>query len=117
MSLLEAQAATGSIIDPENGAKMSVTDAKTSGLIDRQFEAVLSRAERAVTGYSIRNSNEKLSLFQAMKQVCNIIKAQYPFLSHHYADFRSGEGRRKSWNTIVRSTNRNRRDYRPRSKS
>ena len=69
MSLLEAQAATGSIIDPVAGAKMSVENAQKEGLVDRAFAAVLKRAERAVTGYTLRGSTESLSLFNAMQKV------------------------------------------------
>ena len=43
MSLLEAQAATGRIINPLDGEKMSVDEARIKGLIDRQFEVVLRR--------------------------------------------------------------------------
>lgn len=68
LSLLEAQAATGSIIDPVAGEKMSVENAQTQGLVDRAFAAVLKRAERAVTGYTLRGSTESLSLFSAMQK-------------------------------------------------
>lgn len=68
LSLLEAQAATGSIIDPVAGSKMSVENAQKQGLVDRGFAAVLKRAERAVTGYTLRGSKESLSLFSAMQQ-------------------------------------------------
>lgn len=43
ISLLEAQAATGRILDPKTGERISVSDASRKGLIDRQFEAVLVR--------------------------------------------------------------------------
>ena len=43
ISLLEAQAATGRIIDPRSAEKMSVGEATQKRLIDRQFEAVLLR--------------------------------------------------------------------------
>ena len=69
MSLLEAQAATGSIIDPINGDMMGVDDALKKGLLDRSFAAVLARAERGVTGYILKGTNEKMSLFQAMQAV------------------------------------------------
>lgn len=68
VSLLEAQAATGNMINPYNGAKISVEEAKKQGLIDRQFEAVLVRAERAVLGYKTKLANEPLSLFDAMQR-------------------------------------------------
>lgn len=43
ISLLEAQAATGRILDPVTGKRYSVAEASKQKLIDRQFEAVLSR--------------------------------------------------------------------------
>lgn len=67
LSLLEAQAATGSIINPINGDMMCVEDAQNVGLLDRSFAAVLSRAERAVTGYQVKGVTDKMSLFQAMQ--------------------------------------------------
>lgn len=67
LSLLEAQAATGSIIDPISGDMMGVGDALERQLLDRSFAAVLSRAERAVTGYQVRGTTEVMSLFQAMQ--------------------------------------------------
>ncbi len=69
LSLLEAQAATGSIIDPISGDMMGVSDALERKLLDRSFAAVLSRAERAVTGYQVRGTTEVMSLFQAMQSV------------------------------------------------
>ena len=51
MSLLEAQAATGRIINPLDGEKMSVDEARTKGLIDRQFEVVLRRYEFYVISF------------------------------------------------------------------
>jgi len=68
VSLLEAQAATGRILNPVNGDKMSVAEASQVKLIDRQFQAVLARAERAVMGYKTRRHPEPLSLFEAMQQ-------------------------------------------------
>jgi len=67
LSLLEAQAATGSIIDPITGDMMCVDDALSQGLLDRSFAAVLTRAERGVTGYVVKGTTEKMSLFQAMQ--------------------------------------------------
>ena len=71
ISLLEAQAATGNIIDPISARKMSVTEAAQDGQFDKIYEQCLLRAERAVTGYkqggyNTRLSDEKLSIFEAM---------------------------------------------------
>ena len=68
VGLLEAQAATGSIINPYNGEKMSVEEATKVGLIDPQLAAVLVRAERAVVGFKFMTSDKPLSLFDAMKR-------------------------------------------------
>ena len=48
---------------------MCVEDAQNAGLLDRSFAAVLSRAERAVTGYQVKGVTDKMSLFQAMQSV------------------------------------------------
>jgi len=69
LSLLEAQAATGSISDPITGEHVSVDVALQRQLLDKQFAAVLKRAERAVIGFKPKGSDETLSLFQAMKRV------------------------------------------------
>lgn len=66
ISLLEAQAATGNIIDPLTGRKMSVKEASQLGVLDRVYEAVLLRAERAVTGYKSRVTEDVISLNEAM---------------------------------------------------
>uniref|UniRef100_H2ZEN3 Uncharacterized protein n=1 Tax=Ciona savignyi TaxID=51511 RepID=H2ZEN3_CIOSA len=68
ISLLEAQAATGRVIDVETADKLSVKEASERGVIDGQFETILSRAERAVYGYTTRTSPDTLSLFEAMKR-------------------------------------------------
>ena len=66
ISILEAQAATGNIIDPLTGEKMCVTDAAQNGLLDKIYEQCLLRAERAVSGYKTRLTDDKLSIFEAM---------------------------------------------------
>ena len=68
ISLLEAQAATGNVIDPINGLKMSVAEGYRQGLLDKVYETVLSRAERAVTGYKSRITKESMPLGQAMER-------------------------------------------------
>nr|XP_039257013.1 plectin-like isoform X4 [Styela clava] len=68
IELLEAQAATGNIIDPKNASKLSVDEAAKSGLIDALHVDTLHRAERAVYGYKLPGTNTILSLFEAMKK-------------------------------------------------
>ena len=68
VGLLEAQAATGSIINPYNGEKMSVDEAVKEGLLDRQLATILSRAEKAVHGFKTILADKPLSLFEAMKR-------------------------------------------------
>ncbi|NWU87414.1 PLEC protein, partial [Onychorhynchus coronatus] len=64
--LLEAQAATGFIIDPINNQKLSVDEAVSSGLVGSELQKKLLSAERAVTGYTHPYTGQKMSLFQAM---------------------------------------------------
>ncbi|XP_066235705.1 epiplakin [Saccopteryx leptura] len=66
--LLEAQAATGFIIDPKENKKYSVQEALKAGVIGPNVFAKLLSAERAVTGYTDPYTGERLSLFQAMKK-------------------------------------------------
>ncbi|XP_075705094.1 epiplakin [Rhinoderma darwinii] len=66
--LLEAQAATGFIIDPINNKKLSVDVSVSAGVIGKELHAKLLSAERAVTGYNDPYTEKKISLFQAMKK-------------------------------------------------
>ncbi|XP_063031651.1 epiplakin [Melospiza melodia melodia] len=66
--LLEAQAATGFIVDPVKNQKLSVDEAVSSGLVGSELKNKLLSAERAVTGYTHPYTGQKMSLFQAMKQ-------------------------------------------------
>ncbi|XP_014117060.1 PREDICTED: epiplakin [Pseudopodoces humilis] len=66
--LLEAQAATGFIVDPVKNQKLSVDEAVSSGLVGSELHEKLLSAERAVTGYSDPYTGDKISLFQAMKK-------------------------------------------------
>ncbi|NWI62895.1 PLEC protein, partial [Todus mexicanus] len=66
--LLEAQAATGYIIDPLNNKKFSVDEAVAAGLVGSELHKKLLSAEKAVTGYTHPYTGDKISLFQAMKQ-------------------------------------------------
>ncbi|CBY34044.1 unnamed protein product [Oikopleura dioica] len=68
ISLLEAQAATGNVIDPITGEYMAVEEATRKGLIDRQYEAILSRAEKAVYGYKSKFNDTLLSVYQALQK-------------------------------------------------
>ncbi|XP_026697337.1 epiplakin [Athene cunicularia] len=66
--LLEAQAATGFIIDPLANKKLSVDEAVSSGLVGSELQKKLACAEKAVTGYTHPYTGQKMSLFQAMKK-------------------------------------------------
>ncbi|XP_064361590.1 epiplakin [Dromaius novaehollandiae] len=68
LGLLEAQAATGFLIDPLKRKKLSVDDAISSGLVGRELHEKLLLAERAVTGYTDPNTGNKISLFQAIRE-------------------------------------------------
>lgn len=62
---LEAQAATGFIIDPTTSQKYSTEEAIAKGGIDLEFREKLLEAEKAVVGYV--HSGKRLSVFQAME--------------------------------------------------
>ncbi|KAL2079914.1 hypothetical protein ACEWY4_023707 [Coilia grayii] len=66
--LLEAQAATGYIIDPIKNLRLSVGEAVKMGVVGAEFKDKLLSAERAVTGYKDPYSGKVISLFQAMKK-------------------------------------------------
>ncbi|XP_077349547.1 plectin isoform X5 [Lithobates pipiens] len=66
--LLEAQAATGYVIDPIKCLKLAVEDAVRMGIVGPEFKDKLLSAERAVTGYRDPYSGKLISLFQAMKK-------------------------------------------------
>ncbi|KAM9420015.1 plectin-like isoform 10-T10 [Salvelinus alpinus] len=66
--LLEAQAATGYIIDPIKNLKLNVGEAVKMGVVGPEFKDKLISAERAVTGYKDPYSGKTISLFQAMKK-------------------------------------------------
>ncbi|KTG06348.1 hypothetical protein cypCar_00014477 [Cyprinus carpio] len=66
--LLEAQAATGYIIDPIKNLKLTVNEAAKMGIVGPEFKDKLLSAERAVTGYRDPYTGKMISLFQAMKK-------------------------------------------------
>ncbi|XP_045417236.1 epiplakin [Lemur catta] len=66
--LLEAQAATGFVIDPVRNQKLSVEEAVAAGVVGREVREKLLSAERAVTGYTDPYTGEQISLFQAMQR-------------------------------------------------
>ncbi|XP_071342654.1 desmoplakin-B-like isoform X2 [Trachinotus anak] len=66
--LLDAQAATGHIIDPRTNQKLTVEEAYNQGVIDEEDRERLLAAEAAAVGYTSRGTNKPLSVFQAMKK-------------------------------------------------
>ncbi|KAK2830679.1 hypothetical protein Q5P01_018610 [Channa striata] len=66
--LLEAQAATGFVIDPVKNKKLSVEEAVAKGVVGSEWKAKLLSAERAVTGYKDPYTGNTISLFQALKK-------------------------------------------------
>ncbi|KAL1022710.1 hypothetical protein UPYG_G00031340 [Umbra pygmaea] len=68
LELLEAQAATGFMIDPVNNLCLTVDDAYKRGLAGPEFKDKLLSAERAVTGYKDPGTDKIISLFQAMEK-------------------------------------------------
>ncbi|XP_072561683.1 epiplakin [Paramormyrops kingsleyae] len=66
--LLEAQAATGFIIDPVKNRKLSVEEGVDARVVGSELKSKLLSAERAVTGYTDPYTGNTISLFQAMKK-------------------------------------------------
>ncbi|XP_069572819.1 epiplakin [Brachyistius frenatus] len=66
--LLEAQAATGFVIDPVNNKKLSVEEAVAQRVVGSEWKQKLISAERAVTGYTDPYTEKTISLFQALKK-------------------------------------------------
>ncbi|XP_036411175.1 epiplakin [Megalops cyprinoides] len=66
--LLEAQAATGFMIDPIRNRKLSVEEAVAEGVVGSEWKSKLLSAERAVTGYADPYTGNTISLFQALKK-------------------------------------------------
>uniref|UniRef100_A0A3Q1BGL8 Desmoplakin b n=1 Tax=Amphiprion ocellaris TaxID=80972 RepID=A0A3Q1BGL8_AMPOC len=66
--LLEAQAATGHIIDPTSNQKLTVDEACVRGVVDNKDRDKLLAAERAAVGYRDPNTAKPLSVFEAMKK-------------------------------------------------
>ncbi|XP_048863280.1 desmoplakin-like [Brienomyrus brachyistius] len=68
LELLEAQAASGFLIDPVNNLYLTVEEALQKGLVGMEFKDNLLSAERAVTGYKNPRTDETISLFQAIEK-------------------------------------------------
>ncbi|KAF4116930.1 desmoplakin-A isoform X1 [Onychostoma macrolepis] len=66
LELLEAQAASGFIIDPVNNVCMTVEEAWKRALVGKEFKDKLLSAEKAVTGYKDPETGKIISLFQAI---------------------------------------------------
>ncbi|XP_063741836.1 desmoplakin-A-like isoform X2 [Eleginops maclovinus] len=66
LELLEAQAASGFIVDPVNNVFLTVEEAAKRGLIGKEFKNKLLSAEKAVTGYTDPSTGNKISLFEAI---------------------------------------------------
>ncbi|PNJ07971.1 EPPK1 isoform 1 [Pongo abelii] len=66
--LLEAQAATGFVVDPVRNLRLSVEEAVAAGVVGGEIQEKLLSAERAVTGYTDPYTGQQISLFQAMQK-------------------------------------------------
>ncbi|XP_062256097.1 plectin-like isoform X6 [Platichthys flesus] len=80
LSLLEAQAATGFIVDPVRNQCLSVDEAVKSGLVGPELHEKLLSAEKAVTGYKDPYTESKISLFEAMQKDLILKKHAMPLL-------------------------------------
>lgn len=68
LELLEAQAASGFMIDPVNNLYLAVDEAYKRGLVGKEFKDKLLSAEKAVTGYRDPSTGQLISLFQAIEK-------------------------------------------------
>lgn len=68
LELLEAQAASGFIVDPVNNVFLTVEEAAKRRLIGKEFKNKLLSAEKAVTGYKDPATGNTISLFQAIEK-------------------------------------------------
>lgn len=68
LELLEAQAASGFMIDPVNNVCLTVEEAYKRGLIGKEFKDKMLSAEKAVTGYRDPSTGQLISLFQAIEK-------------------------------------------------
>ncbi|XP_071346602.1 desmoplakin-A isoform X3 [Trachinotus anak] len=68
LELLEAQAASGFIVDPVNNVFLTVEEATKRCLIGKEFKNKLLSAEKAVTGYKDPSTGKTISLFQAIEK-------------------------------------------------
>ncbi|XP_077086584.1 desmoplakin-B-like isoform X2 [Siphateles boraxobius] len=68
LELLEAQAASGFMIDPIHNEYYTVEEACKKGLVGVDFKDKLLSAERAVTGYKDPGTNKMISLFEAIER-------------------------------------------------
>ncbi|KAG7455178.1 hypothetical protein MATL_G00253790 [Megalops atlanticus] len=68
LELLEAQAASGFMIDPVNNLCLTVEQAWKRGLVGKEYKSKLLSAERAVTGYKDPRTGKIISLFQAIEK-------------------------------------------------
>lgn len=68
LELLEAQAASGFMIDPVNNICMPLEEAWKRSLVGKEFKNKLLSAERAVTGYTDPSTGKLISLFQAIEK-------------------------------------------------
>ncbi|XP_051981013.1 plectin-like, partial [Xyrauchen texanus] len=75
LALLEAQAATGGIIDPIKNRQLSVEDAVKGGIVGREMKEKLQFAEKAINGYIDPYTNQQISLYQAMQK--DVIPKEY----------------------------------------
>lgn len=66
LELLEAQAASGFVVDPVNNVFLTVEEAVKRSLVGKEFKNKLISAEKAVTGYTDPLTGNTISLFQAI---------------------------------------------------
>ncbi|XP_061410237.1 microtubule-actin cross-linking factor 1-like isoform X2 [Lethenteron reissneri] len=68
LELLEAQAATGYILDPANNGKLTVDDAFRKGLVGSEFREKLLTAEKIATGFTDMLTGKVLTLQRVLQK-------------------------------------------------
>ncbi|KAI5609895.1 plectin isoform X4 [Silurus asotus] len=68
LRLLEAQACTGGIIDPDTGKKFTIKDALEKGLVKDTMVAALTLAQKAFHGFEVSKTKTKMSVGQALNE-------------------------------------------------
>ncbi|XP_046708632.1 plectin-like [Silurus meridionalis] len=84
LRLLEAQACTGGIIDPDTGKKFTIKDALDKGLVKDTMVAALTLAQKAFHGFEVSKTKTKMSVGQALNESLLTYETGQRFLEFQY---------------------------------